>query len=118
MFSLNKFIVEPVDGDRTLRTNNTSGFAMIEQRTALKSFKTVMDAHISIGQFFQYVPKDSLVFVREERMFEPGWQSKIYKADEMDEGVMIIDPSFMEFVWEMRDIAPPYVLDPNRSTSP
>jgi hypothetical protein len=49
MFSLNKFIVEPIEGDRALRSNNASGFAMIEQRTALRCFKTTMDANIDVG---------------------------------------------------------------------
>lgn len=105
MLSFNKFIVEPVDGDRALRANNTSGFAIIEQRTALKSMKTVMDAHVVVGNDTQFIEKGSLIFVREERMFEPGWQSKIYKANEMDHGVMIVDPSFVEFIQQQSDLS-------------
>lgn len=105
MLSLNKFIVEPISTDRSLRANNASGFALIEQRTALKALKTLADAHIAVGNESQFIESGSYLFIKEERMFEPGWPGKVYLNDEwIQGGVMIIDPNFVEFIVPSGDL--------------
>jgi hypothetical protein len=45
-----------------------------------------------------FVPSGASIFIKEERMFEPSWQAKVYKAEGMETGLMIIDRSFVEFI--------------------
>jgi hypothetical protein len=94
--SLNKFIIEPYLGDRSLRANTSSGFAMIEQRTAVKPFKTLMDAVLTLGHSAEVFPAGSTVYIREELLFQPGWAQKIFNTDEMR--FMIVEPSVIEFI--------------------
>lgn len=103
MISFNKFIVEPYVGERSLRSNNSSGFAMIEQRTALKGLRTLADATIAVGAAWECFPKGSIVYVREELFFQPGWGQKVYNADGIVGGCMIVDYNNVEFIKSLGD---------------
>lgn len=98
MFSINKFIVDPVEGDGALRSDSSEGFAFIEQRTTLRGLITKIDAHINSGQSHYLVPAGSTIYIKEERMFHPSWPKTIYKTEGSDAGMMIIDSSFVEFI--------------------
>jgi hypothetical protein len=97
-FSMNKFLVKPYEVDRSLRSNSSSGFAMIEQRAYLKGLTTIMEAHITVGREFVVVPTGSTVFVKEEEFFKPGGIHKIYKSEGDDVEVQIVDVASVEFI--------------------
>jgi hypothetical protein len=98
MFSINKFIVEAYTGDRSLRANTTSGFAMIENRTALQALKTVADAEVVVGEFRSFVPKGSTVFIQESKFFEPGWAQKVFTSEGIEGNFIIVHINDVEFI--------------------
>jgi hypothetical protein len=98
MFSVNKFIVEPFAGERAIRGNSSSGMLFIEQKTSLKSLKTLSDTYLTTGSFVRMVPSGSLIFVKEEQFHAPGWGQKIFDAEGVKEKFMIVDISFVEFI--------------------
>lgn len=97
MFSINKFIVEAYTGERALRANTTSGFAMIENRTTLKALKTVTDSYVSTGYLMEFVPKGSSVYIQESKFYEPGWPQKVFTADGVEGNFMIVELPHIEF---------------------
>jgi hypothetical protein len=99
MFSMNKLVVEAYEGDRSLRSNNATGFAMIDQRSAIKGLKTLADAWLAVGSSHtELVPKGSMVYIREELFFQPGWAQKIYTSDDIEGRFIIVDPVNVEFI--------------------
>ena len=98
MFSINKFIVEAYTGERALRANTSSGFAMIENRTTLKALKTVTDTFLSVNGYVEHVPKGSTVHIQESKFYEPGWAQKVFTADGVEGNFMIIELPHIEFI--------------------
>jgi hypothetical protein len=91
-------MVETYTGERALRSNNQSGFAMIEQKTTLKGMRTLTDTMVTLGQSSRLVPKGSTVFIREELFFQPGWSQKPFHADGVEGNFLIVDANFVEFI--------------------
>lgn len=98
MFSINKFIVESYIGERALRANTSSGFAMIENRTTLKGLKTVTDTVVHLGLQVEFICKGSTVYIQESKFYEPGWAQKVFTADGVEGNFMIVNTNDVEFI--------------------
>lgn len=95
----NRFIAEPYKGDRALKSNSASGFAIVQQKVSVVGLKVLADAVIFMGaqQGISW-PKGSIIYVREELLFTAPWAQKVYEADAIEGKFIIVDATQVEFV--------------------
>ena len=95
----NRFILEPYKGDRALKSNASTGFAIVQQKVSLVGLKVLVDAMIFCGaqQGIRW-PVGSLAYIKEELLFTQPWAQKIYESDAIESKFIIVDASQIEFV--------------------
>lgn len=108
-FSLNnRFIVEPYVSDRQIKVADTGGFAMIQQKIAVKGLRLLIAAQLDTGHNHvaidgvsqsgpQMIPAGSIVFIREEYLFTQPWAKQILEADGTGKFI-IVEKHFIEFI--------------------
>lgn len=98
--SLNgKFIVEPYKGDRALKANNASGFAIVQQKVSIIGLTLLADSLVQVGKTEREVlPKGAKIYVREELLFTAPWAQKVFESDAIEGKFIIVDSSQVEFV--------------------
>lgn len=101
-FSINnRLILEPYKTDRGLRANVSSGFAVVDQKIAVKGLKVLVEARIFEGagkNTHMIIPKGSTAYIREEYLHTQPWAQKILKSDAVEGDFIIVDLSHVEFV--------------------
>jgi hypothetical protein len=97
----NRFILEPYSGDRTLKSKNEVGFALVQQKTSIVGLRLLMDAVVFSGtQCGVPYSKGSLAYIKEELLFTQPWASKVYESDAIEGKFIIVDAAHIEFVVE------------------
>lgn len=98
-FSLNnRIVVEPYQKEG-LKTTVSNGFAMIQQKVAVKGLKVLMRATVNVqGHFAREVEPGDMVYVKEELLHTQQWAQKVYQSDAVEGEFMIIDMVHVEFV--------------------
>lgn len=115
-FSFNRFIVEPYISTREVKTATTggrTGFAVIEQKVAVKALRVlvdvVLDMNVKVGSSYSVdgasqsqfgpltVKAGSTVFIREELLHTQVWAKQIMESEYLGK-FMIVDKQFIEFV--------------------
>jgi hypothetical protein len=95
----NRLIVEAYLTDRSLKAKESNGFAMIQQKVAVKGLRLLMDAMITqTSGVIMVLEKGARVFIREELLHTQPWAQKILESDEVDGKFMIVDFNNVEFV--------------------
>jgi hypothetical protein len=94
----NRLILESYKTDRALRSTNSSGFAVVQQKVALKGLKLLVDARISVGDSMYDLPKGSTAYIREEYLHNAQWATKILENEEIEGPFIIVDLVNVEFV--------------------
>jgi hypothetical protein len=95
----NKFIVEPYKGDRTLKANSSSGFALVQQKVSVVGLKLLADSLVQVGRTEREVlEKGSMVFIKEELLFTQIWAKNTYECDGIEGKFIIVDAANVEFV--------------------
>lgn len=94
----NRLIVEAYFTDRSLKAKETNGFAMIQQKVAVKGLKLLMNASCSIGNQLVILDKGSTVYIREELLHTQPWAQKILESDAVEGKFMIVDLANVEFI--------------------
>jgi len=95
----NKFVVEPYKGDRTLKANSASGFAIVQQKVSIIGLRLLVDSLVQVGpQARETLPKGSMIYVREELLFTQEWAKKVYESDAIEGKFILVDASQVEFV--------------------
>ena len=91
--SFNKIIVEAYQKEG-LRSVVANGFAMIQQKVAVKGLKVLMDAKLSDGTFIR---KGSTAYIKEETLHTAPWAQKILESDTLG-AFLPVDMTYVEFV--------------------
>lgn len=94
----NRFIVEPYSGDRALKSKNTGGFAIVQQKVSLVGLRLLVDANIVSGSLSTAYTKGSTVYIKEELLFTQVWAQKIYESDALEGKFIIVDAANVDFV--------------------
>jgi len=95
----NRFIVEPYKGDRALKANATSGFAIVQQKVSIVGLKTLADSLVQVGkELYETLPKGSTVYIKEELLFTQVWAQKVFESSAIEGKFIIVDASQVEFV--------------------
>ena len=90
----NRFIVEMYKKE-ALRSKEKHGFAMIDQKLSLKGLKLLVNARLNDGTV---VPKDSLVYVKEETLHTQQWAQKALECEGVSEPFLVVDLNYVEFI--------------------
>src|SRR5271165_7177778 len=90
----NRLIVEPYQKSQ-LKSKVVNGFASVEQKSNLQGLKVLMNAKLNDGSI---VPKDSVVFVKEEVLHSQPWAQKTYECKSLVGKFLIVDLSAVEFI--------------------
>lgn len=102
----NRFILAPYGGDRTLRANVSSGFAHVQQKTAVVGLKVLVPASIAaLGQvridglsMNASIPRGSIAYIREEYLYTQPWAKNVLTSDAIEGSFIIVDATYVEFV--------------------
>lgn len=95
----NRFILEPYQGDRALKAQNASGFAIVQQKVNVVGLKVMVDAIVFVGaQTGILWPKGSVAYIREELLFTAPWAQKVFESEGVDGKFIIVDSINVEFV--------------------
>lgn len=99
-FSLNnRLVLEPYITDRALKANVSSGFAMVQQKVALKGLKVLVDAVLLTGSATtRYIKKGDIAYIREELLHTQIWAQKTLECDVIEDKFIIVDMVHVEFV--------------------
>jgi hypothetical protein len=90
----NRLIVEAYKKEG-LKSRVSNGFAMVEQKVAVKGLTVLMDAKLSDGTF---VPKGSTAYIKEELLHTASWAQKILESDTFRIPFIIVDMTNVEYV--------------------
>ena len=110
-FSFNRFIVEPYLSDRQIKTatsTGATGFAMIQQKVAVKGLRLLVDVMLNNGQESftidgmsksgpVIIKAGSTVYIREELLHTQEWAKKIMEVEGLGK-FMLVDKMHIEFV--------------------
>jgi hypothetical protein len=95
----NKFIVEPYNSDRALKSVVKNGFATIAQKVRVVGLKLLMDAVIKDNsETSRIVPKGSLVYLKEEFLHTNQGIKRTYESDAVEGEFTIVEMAYVEFV--------------------
>jgi hypothetical protein len=94
----NRFILEPYKGDRTLKANASTGFAIVQQKVSLVGLRLLADVDLCTQGFVQVYPKGSLAYIKEELLFTQPWAQKSYESDGIEGKFIIVDSTYVDFV--------------------
>ena len=94
----NRLVVEAYFTDRSLKAKETNGFAMIQQKVAVKGLKLLMDANTVTGGITTVIPKDSTIYIREELLHTQQWAQKTLESEAVTGKFMLVDLNHVEFV--------------------
>jgi hypothetical protein len=86
-----KFLLEPYLSERVLKTTSGSGFAMIQQKVALKPLKLVIGHNGYVGQQLLAFPKGTIAWVREEFLYNDPKAKLIMEAEGIEGKFIILD---------------------------
>jgi hypothetical protein len=95
----NKFIVEPYKGDRTLKANSATGFAIVQQKVSVVGLTLLMDSVVQVGKTeHDTLPKGSKIYIREELLFTQPWAKNVYESEAVEGKFIMVDAIHVEFV--------------------
>jgi hypothetical protein len=105
----NKFIVEPYVSDRAIKTTTGGGFALIQQKVAVKGLRLLVDAKLagfntslSVGDISKTDPEivlaGSIIYIREEFLHSQPWAKQLMECDAIEGKFIIVDRQYVEFV--------------------
>jgi hypothetical protein len=94
----NRFIVEPYKGDRTLKSNATSGFAIVQQKVSLVGLTLLADVDILGNGTALHFYKGSKVYIKEELLFTQPWAKNVFESDAIEGKFIIVDSGYVEFI--------------------
>lgn len=97
-YSLNNRLVLETYAKEGLKANVQNGFAMVEQKVAVKGLKALMNTNLNINGVYQSVNKGDMVYIREEYLHSQQWAQKRFKSDAVEGDFMIVDAQYVEFV--------------------
>ena len=97
-WSFNRFILEPYQSDRAIKATTGSGFAMIQQKVAVKGFRVLVEFDSIVNGRHVHVPKGSVAYIKEEILFNAEWAKKHMECEELESKFMIVDPQFIEMI--------------------
>lgn len=100
--SLNNRLVLEAYKKEGLKSSVQNGFAMIQQKVAVKGLTVLMDAKLGDGSI---VPKGSLAFVREELLHTQAWANKTLECPTIPGAFIIVDLVNVEFITPPTDNA-------------
>lgn len=95
----NRFLLEPYKGDRALKANTATGFAIVQQKVSVVGLTLLADAVVQLDtKNVETLEKGSKVYIREELLFTAPWAQKAYESDAIEGKFIIVDSSQVEFV--------------------
>jgi hypothetical protein len=90
----NRLIVEAYKKEG-LKSHVSNGFAMVQQKVAVKGLVVLLDAKLSDGTF---VPKGSTAYIKEEILHTAPWAQKILESDTFPIPFIIVDMANVEYI--------------------
>lgn len=96
----NRLIVEAYKKE-ALRSTEKNGFAFVSQKLTLKGLKVLVDAKLNDSTF---VPKDSVVYIKEEVLHTQAWAQKPLECEAISEPFLIVDLNFVEFISPPKEV--------------
>ena len=90
----NRLVVEAYKKE-DLKTNNSSGFAMIQQKVTVKGLRVLLDAKLNDGTV---ILKGSTAFIKEESLHNLPWAKAILESEAVEGRFIIVDISNVEFI--------------------
>ena len=94
----NRFILEPYKGDRALKANASSGFAIVQQKVSLVGLTLLADVDLARDVFVQTFSKGSKAYIKEEELFTQQWALKVFESDAIQGKFIIVDAAHVQFV--------------------
>lgn len=95
-YSLNsRLIVETYKADRTLKSVERNGFAMISQKVSVVGLKVLVTTKLSDGT---YIHSGDKAYIREEYLHTSPWAKKVFESDAISEPFIIVDINNVEFI--------------------
>ena len=94
----NRFILEPYKNDRTLKSNASTGFAIVQQKVSVVGLTLLADAEITFNGLGRTFDKGSIVYIKEELLFTQPWAQKVYESDAIEGKFIIVDSTYIEFI--------------------
>lgn len=95
----NRFLLEPYKGDRALKANVSSGFAIVQQKVSVVGLTLLADAVVSLyGKEVETLEKGSKVYIKEELLFTQPWAQKVYESDAIEGKFIIVEASQVDFI--------------------
>lgn len=94
-YSINNRVIVEQYIKEALKAKVQGGIATPGQRDGLKGLKVLVDAKLSDGTI---IPKNSVVYVKEEALHSHPWAVKPLTCDKISERFMILESSYIEFI--------------------
>lgn len=94
----NRFILEPYQGDRTIKSTTGSGFAMIAQKVSLKPLKLLADFDGIVNGAYLSLPAGNVVYVREELLYSQPWAKQLMESEGIEGKFIIVESQFIEMI--------------------
>jgi hypothetical protein len=93
-----RFLLEPYAEERVLKTTSGSGFARIQQKVNLKPLKLVLDFEGMVAGSYHTIPKGSLVYVKEEYLYNDARAKQIMEGEGIEGKFIIVESSEIQAV--------------------
>lgn len=90
----NRFILQAYKKE-ALRAKEQNGFAFLDQKTAVKGLKVLVNAKLTDGTV---VLAGSIAYIKEESLHNMPWAQKSYTSDFVNEPFIIVDATYVEYV--------------------
>lgn len=96
--SYNKYITEIYQEERSIKSVNMGGFAMVSQKITVKGLKTLVDAQISDVSGPRRIPKGSVVYIKEEYLMAHPWAKSTFSCDAFEGNFLIVPQEYVELI--------------------
>lgn len=94
----NRFILEPYHSDRAIKMTTGSGFALIAQKVSLTPLRLKVDFEGIVHGYYTHLPKDSVVYIREEFLHTQAWAKQVLECSDIDGKFIIVDSMYVEMI--------------------
>lgn len=93
--SLNNRLLVEVYKKGELRSKVSNGFATIDQKSALKGLRVLIEGKLNDGTI---VRRNSIAYIREEVLHTQAWAQKPLECEFIPQPFLIVDAGFIEFI--------------------
>jgi hypothetical protein len=101
LFSVNdRLILESYQKDRSLKSTERNGFAMISQKVSLVGLKILIDC---FTEKYGLIKKNRVAYIKEDLLFTQEWAKKTLESPALDRPFVIVDLNFVEFIGPTQD---------------